>query len=79
MRFSKIQVWTGWHDAIGVNGRVADVIMVFDMKHIDRLSNPFVLEELAGVSPKTRVVNQATYIAFEMTHIDGIETNKRGK
>ena len=49
MSCGEVQLWTGRYDAVGVDGRVANVVVVFDVKHIDGLCHTFGLVKFAGI------------------------------
>jgi hypothetical protein len=75
----QIQLRANGHEARRINGGMADVIMVLDVMHIDRLSHAFMLIEIKRVSPQVGVVCQATDIALEVPHVNRVEPDQRGK
>jgi hypothetical protein len=66
MRRVPVDVWIDWDDAIGVNRIMAVMVVADDMIHIHSLGDTIVLIELAGVSPKMRVIYNALAVTFEM-------------
>jgi hypothetical protein len=66
MRRVPVDVWIDWNDPIGVNRIMAVMVVADDMIHIHSLGDAIVLIELAGVSPKMRVIYNALAVTFEM-------------
>ena len=64
------------HDAAGVDGGVAAVVVVFDVIHVDGLGHPRDLVEVSGVAPEVGIVDDSPEVAFEVTDIDRVETDQ---
>ena len=75
----KIDGWPYWYNACWVDHRVATIIMLLDMAHIDRLRHAGRLEEIAQIAGEVRVIVNAADVAFEVADIDRIETHQRGE
>ena len=68
-----------WDDAVRVNGRMAEVVVVLDVVEIDSSGNPGPLVDLTGVGPQVGIVDQPSQVALEVGHIDRVETHQRGE
>lgn len=68
---------TGGYDPCRVDARVASVIMMLDVVHVDGAGDAGVLIEIPQVARKGGVILNPAQIAFEMPDIDRIESYKR--
>src|SRR5690606_179784 len=67
------------HDAGGIDGLVALVIVVLDVVHVHGAGNAGKLEQLTRECPYVGVVDDAATVAFEVAVIDLVETHQRGE
>ena len=79
VRRKEIQLGVGWNDPVRINAVVAVVIVAHDMGHVYRFGDPRHLEQLSGIGPKVRVIDDPFAVTFEMQMIDGVEPDEGGK
>jgi hypothetical protein len=75
----KIEIRSERHDASGIDRIVALIIVPFDVCEIGGAGDIGILIKLAGEPPKIGVIHEASQIAFEMSHIDRIESHQGGE
>lgn len=67
------------HDAGWIDLPLAAVIMPLDLIDVNRLGNSGHRIEVAQIIPQVGIIGDTPQVAFEMTVIDGVKANERGK
>src|SRR5829696_9226198 len=67
----------GRDDPLGVQGVVRRVVVLLDLGEVDRLGDPRLLVEVAGVGPQVRVVDDPPAVAAEVRVVHGVEAHQR--
>src|SRR3569833_1435583 len=65
------------HDAAGVHDAVDDVVVLLDLREVDRVAEAGGLEEIAGVRPEHRHLGELVPVALEVPVVDGVEAGER--
>ena len=77
MRSGEIDRRPGWHDPSRIDVPMALVIVPLDVPHVHGRGDTGHLVKVAQIAGKIRIVDDAPYVALEMTDIDRIETYER--
>ena len=79
VRLRQILIRPDGDDPRRIDVVVRDVVMSLDVVEIDGLGDTVLLVEIAQVAEEVRVIDNPTQVAFEVTVIDSVEPNQRGK
>ena len=79
VRGEEVELGPGRDDPARVDHVVRRVVVALDLVHRDRLRDPRLLVEVAGVRPEVRVVDDSPAVALEMAVVDGVEAHERRK
>ena len=75
MRLVEIQSWPYWYNARWIDVVMRDVVMAFDVIHVDRFGDAGLLIKIQQVAVKVWVIQNSAHIAFEMAVINRVETH----
>src|SRR5690606_2606796 len=76
-REGEIEVGPDGHDAGGVEGAVAAVVMPLDVSEVHGGGNARLVVELAGEPPQVGIVDDAPPVALEVQVVHGVEADER--
>ena len=79
MRPIEVQLRAHGHDAGRVDGRMATVVVMLDVRHVDGIRDSRHLVELAKVAREVRIIGDSAQIALEVADVHRIEANERGE
>src|SRR5690554_5053632 len=78
-RQAEIELHSRRDDAVGVNRRMATIIMIADMIHPHGVGDARELVNPPRMRVEVRIIGDALQVAFEMRDVDRIEAHERRK
>src|SRR6476619_3603449 len=79
VRQQEVEIGSERHDASRIDCLVALIIVPFDMREIRRSGDSGILIKLTRETPKIGVVYDPPQIAFEVSHVDSVESHQGGE
>ena len=79
MCLGKVLLRSQWHDTSGVDGKVADVVVGFNVSHINGFSHTRHLIQLAHIAANSRIVCYLLTVCFEVAKVHGIKADQGGE
>ena len=75
----RIQILLGSnrHNPGRIDVIVGVVVVPFDVVEVDGLSNPRLLIKISQIAVQVRVIDDSTEVAFEMSVVNRVKSNKR--
>ena len=76
MGLVQVQVWSDWHDGVGVEHGVRREVVRLDVPHVDAVSHPRGLVHVLDVVPQVWVLVDELFVRLEVHHVHLVEPHQ---